>query len=120
VLIENAGFTFSQVKSQSVSSSTMLQGKVNKKNSTIGKKEAFDKGKENATRKLTVNKNCNEEGVLARGILKSQKTREHNRQHKDDKAGSAALTILVFLVNFTILLFCSLLKVERILVLEFC
>lgn len=109
MLIENAGSTFSQVKSQSVSSSTMLQGKVNKKNSTIGKKEAFDKGKENATRKLTVNKNCNE-GVLAGGIIKSQKTREHNRQHKDDKAGSAALTILVFLVNFTILLFCSLLK----------
>lgn len=114
MLIENAGFTFSQVKSQSVSSSTILPGKVNKKNSTVGKKEAFDKGKENATRKLTVNKNCNEKGVLARGILKSQKAREHNCQHKDDKAGSAALTILVFHYYFVLFI------VERILVLEFC
>lgn len=90
----NISVAKSLVKSRSVSSSTMLPGKVNKKNSTVGKKEAFDKGKENATRKLTVNKNCNEKGVLARGILKSQKAREHNCQHKDDKAGSAALTIL--------------------------
>lgn len=93
IIGSNINVAKSLVKCQSVSSSTMLPGKVNKKNSTVGKKEAFDKGKENATRKLTVNKNCNE-GVLAGGIIKSQKTREHNRQHKDDKAGSAALTIL--------------------------
>lgn len=74
------------------------------------------KGKENATMKLTVNKHCNEKGVLARGILKSPKSKEHNRQHRDGKAGSAALTILVFLVYFTIN-FCSLF--ERKLFLEF-
>lgn len=94
IIGSNINVAKSLVKSRSVSSCTMLPGKVNKKNSTVGKKEAFDKGKENATRKLTVNKNCNEKGVLARGILKSQKAREHNCQHKDDKAGSAALTIL--------------------------
>jgi hypothetical protein len=99
MFVKNAGFTFSQVKSQSVCSSTMLPGKVNKNNSCAGAK-TLDKGKENATRKLTVNQ-------------KSLKTREQNHQRKDDKAGIAALTILVFQLNFTIVLFCSLF--ERIL-----
>ncbi|CAI8606986.1 unnamed protein product [Vicia faba] len=69
---------------------SLLPGKVNKTNFCPAAKGTLPKGKENATRKLTVNKHCNEKGVLARGVLKSLKT----RQHKDDKAGSAALTIL--------------------------
>jgi hypothetical protein len=78
----------------------MLPGKVNKNNSSAGANKTLDKGKENAMRKLTVNQ-------------KSLKTREQNHQRKDDKAGIAALTILVFQLNFTIVLFCSLF--ERIL-----
>jgi hypothetical protein len=100
MFVKNAGFTFSQVKNQSVCSSTMLPGKVNKNNSSAGANKTLDKGKENAMRKLTVNQ-------------KSLKTREQNHQRKDDKAGIAALIILVFQLNFTIVLFCSIF--ERIL-----
>ncbi|CAJ2645423.1 uncharacterized protein LOC123900098 [Trifolium pratense] len=90
----NINVANSLVKSQSVRSSIMLPGKVNKNNSSAGANKTLDKGKENATRKLTVNRNCNEKGALARGILKSQKPTEQNRQRKDDKAATAALTIL--------------------------
>ncbi|WJX88117.1 hypothetical protein P8452_70236 [Trifolium repens] len=81
IIGSNINVAKSLVKNQSVCSSTMLPGKVNKKNSSAGANKTLDKGKENATRKLTVNQ-------------KSQKTREQNHQRKDDKAGIAALTIL--------------------------
>ncbi|XP_058765534.1 uncharacterized protein LOC131639030 isoform X2 [Vicia villosa] len=89
IIGNNINVAKSLIKTQSVRSSTKLPGKVNKTKCTAAK-ETLHKGKENATMKLTVNKNCNEKGVLARGVLKSPKT----RQHKDDKAGLAALTIL--------------------------
>ncbi|CAK8561327.1 unnamed protein product [Lathyrus sativus] len=94
VLGNNINVAKSLIKSQSVRSSTKLPSKVNKTNFCTAAKETLHKGKENATMKLTVNEHCNEQGVLAKGVLKSPKTRVHNRQHKDDKAGSAALTIL--------------------------
>ncbi|KAI5420487.1 uncharacterized protein LOC127075458 isoform X2 [Lathyrus oleraceus] len=94
ILGNNINVAKSLIKSQSVRSCTKLPGKVNKANFCTAAKEMLHKGKENATMKLTVNKHCNEKGVLARGILKSPKSKEHNRQHRDGKAGSAALTIL--------------------------
>lgn len=81
------------------------------------------KGKENATRNVTVNQKCNGRGVpVAGGMLKCHRITEHNHLQKDGMAGSAALTILVFVVNLFALLFLCFIYFlkERILFLDFC
>ncbi|KAJ1408492.1 hypothetical protein SESBI_23475 [Sesbania bispinosa] len=96
--------TNSLVQYQSTRSRAMLSGKVNKENSGTGIKEKLgtskvnsltDKGKENATRNVTVNQKCSERGIPAGGMLKHRRTTQHDLLQKDDIAGSAALTILV-------------------------
>ncbi|GAU39175.1 hypothetical protein TSUD_372750 [Trifolium subterraneum] len=60
----NINVAKSLVKSQSVRSSTILPGKVNKNNSSAGANKTLDNGKENAMRKLKGNQNCNEKGYI--------------------------------------------------------
>ncbi|KAK7405072.1 hypothetical protein VNO78_06255 [Psophocarpus tetragonolobus] len=95
----------SLVQYPSTSSRALLQYSVNKeKNCTGDAKEKLGtikvnslpgKGKENATRNLTVRKKCPARGVSAGEHIKRDRTTEHSHPHNRDTAGSTALTIVV-------------------------
>ncbi|TKY66725.1 hypothetical protein E2542_SST09613 [Spatholobus suberectus] len=94
----------SLVQYPSTSSKALLQRRVNKENTcTGGAQEKLrtskvnnltGKGKENATRNVTVNQKRIARGVSAGGHVKSHRTTGHNHQQKGDTAGSTALTVV--------------------------
>lgn len=116
-LSRKLGLLFSQVKTQSSSRAT-LPGKINKKNSSAGVKEKLGMGKENAARNVAANQSCNEKGVPAGFVLRSQRTTQHSCLQKADITAIAASTKLVFVVNFTLHLLR--LYFERLLFINFC